>query len=47
MDSGIYALEIVADDGATEIVPVITGAKVGTTVEIVQGVEPDVRIIAP
>lgn len=47
LDSGIYALEIVADDGATEIVPVITGAKVGTTVEIVQGVEPDVRIIAP
>lgn len=47
LDSGGYALELVADDGSTEVVPVVPGANVGTTVQILEGVDPEARIIAP
>ncbi len=47
LDSGGYALELVNDDGTTEVIPVVPGANVGTSVQILDGVTPGVRIIAP
>ena len=47
LDSGSYALELVNDDGSTQLVPVIPGANVGTSVQILEGVDPETRIIAP
>ena len=47
LDSGGYALELVDNSGNTELVPVVPGANVGTSVEILEGVDPQARIIAP
>jgi peptidoglycan hydrolase-like protein with peptidoglycan-binding domain len=47
LDGGHYAVQVVSDDGDTTLTPIEVGAKVGSAVQVVSGLEPDDEVIAP